>query len=218
MFVFFFRLRNTFQTWYRRAGPSQMAPFCCPCHSPFCPMLLQAMRQAKPSSSILCLWAINQHLLPPPPPLICPSTERSFCIKWSPLPCFYLPHLLSYTSSCTLSLLSQPSHSSVTTFRSLYPLVSALSHQLLCVTECNASAYSHWQLAHAGGVGEAGEGEGWEEVEKGKEIDHHPPGISPWLFLRNCRWHSFETAYIMQRSEAVNMPSGLVLLHLTGKN
>lgn len=54
-------------------------------------------------------------------------------------------------------------------------------------------------------------GEGWEEVERGKEIDHHPSGIFPQLFLRKCWWQRFEATYIMQRSEAGRVPSGPVL-------
>lgn len=48
------------------------------------------------------------------------------------------------------------------------------------------TAGSGWR--RRGGRGRGGRGgEGWEEVEKGEEIDYHPPGVSPRLFLRKCR-------------------------------
>lgn len=149
------------------------------------------------------------------------------------LPCFYLSCLSSHISSCTLPLFllmplsspqlyTWPNHFTDTKFRSLYPPLSALALQLVCVTECSASAYSHWQLARAGGEGEDGEGrQGEGGMRGGRERQRDrplPPGISPRLFLRKCRWCRFDAAYIMQRSEAVRVPSGPVLPRLPGRN
>lgn len=70
------------------------------------------------------------------------------------LPCFHLSRLSSHGSSSSLPFVSPvppfspqphtwPNHSTDTKFRSLYPPLSALALQLVCVTECSASAYSH---------------------------------------------------------------------------
>lgn len=142
-----------------------MAPCCCSCHS---------LSWTRDSSSSSILWHRSNH--PSPSSISYPSLNREVILSGvTTLPCFYSAHLSSHVSSaCTLPLFpllpppppqprARPNHSTDTEFRSLYPPLSALTLQLVRVTECSAAAYSHWQLARAGGgrggrVGEAGEG------------------------------------------------------------
>lgn len=173
---------------------------------------LRLRSRLKPDGSLLlCLSfsflsnAASGHKAAPHPPscvseqspssVSYPSLNREVILSQaSTLSCFHLSCLSSHVSSCTrpLFLLMPPSspqlctwpnHSSDTKSRSLYPPLSALALQLVRVTECSASAYSHWQLAWAGGGGEDAEGrQGKGGMRGGRDRQRDRPSSSPRRF------------------------------------
>lgn len=160
-----------------------------------------------------------------PSSISCLSLNREVILSGvTTLPCFlFVPSFIPclrlhppFVSPCCLHLLLSavhgPNHSTDTEFRSLYPPLSALTLQLVRVTECSAAAYSHWQLARAGG-GRGGRVQGRQEkggMRRGRERRRDrpssprrfPPALSEevsvaplWSRLHHAEVWSCESAF-----------------------
>lgn len=156
--------------------PSYTSPGCCFFHFCSCCCISYPHSSAlEQSSSLFSYLSLNSSVI---------------LSQATTLPCFYLSHLSSRICSHTLLLFplmfslqlhTLPNQSTVTTFRSLYPPLTSLTLQLVCVTECSATAHSHWQLTQAGAGGGGGKGDEGKNERRKKKAERDRPS-SPWWF------------------------------------